>query len=460
MKKLKRNCQQGAINILLIAGLVLVVIAIPVTVGLVRQRQELRKQAAVSQDCPPLTVCLERPTPPLTTPGPHVKPECICPTYPENVSPGDQVSLIYKVKSYGEIIRQNDDGSYRIHTPEECLELEYCYLKPDGKIEIKDKGEVLLYRFNEIPPTWAEPIVIAKNCVDVDGDGQIGRSWVDYCEVEIMLTIGDVGGEFCFLFENDEGKCRCCHVFDPSIPTNTPTPTPTSAPAPPSCDSLDFLLLTQDARLVHPDQIIPYQIETNENTGRVDIYIRKLDPSEPWELSVGDAGRSGNLKIPVSFPPDGKRIELAVVAFNHDCNLMCGILHQTPGVLYQVPGCVNDTTNAIGSCTNVCRQRLQMVNAECDYCRTYDSDWQEIPDLSEVAKDQIVYLCTKGRPDIVGEPKTAAFRVTVNGIMGGWQEQNERHNGEFCKSYTFGNFGSYLIEAMVWYQGVDWQFWR
>jgi len=127
MKKLKRNCQQGAINILLIAGLVLVVIAIPVTVGLVRQRQELRKQAAVSQDCPPLTVCLERPTPPLTTPGPHVKPECICPTYPENVSPGDQVSLIYKVKSYGEIIRQNDDGSYRIHTPEECLELEYCY---------------------------------------------------------------------------------------------------------------------------------------------------------------------------------------------------------------------------------------------------------------------------------------------------------------------------------------------
>jgi len=61
MKKLKRNYQQGAINILLIAGLVLVAIAIPITVGLVRQRQELRKEAAEPAGCSPLTVCLERP---------------------------------------------------------------------------------------------------------------------------------------------------------------------------------------------------------------------------------------------------------------------------------------------------------------------------------------------------------------------------------------------------------------
>ena len=89
---------------------------------------------------------------------------------------------------------------------------------------------------------------------------------------------------------------------------------------------------------------------------------------------------------------------------------------------------------------------------QCEFCKVYDEDWEEITDLSTIAIGQTVYFATRGSTT---DPKgITKARFRING--GDWQETTTRHGNEFYISYTIPSAGSYTVESMVYNPSLGW----
>ena len=90
--------------------------------------------------------------------------------------------------------------------------------------------------------------------------------------------------------------------------------------------------------------------------------------------------------------------------------------------------------------------------ALCQFCKIYDEDWNEITNLSTFTIGQTIYLATQGT---TSNPQgITKARIRVNG--GDWQETTQKHGNKYYIQYTIPSAGSYTIESMVYNPDLGW----
>ncbi len=115
-----------------------------------------------------------------------------------------------------------------------------------------------------------------------------------------------------------------------------------------------------------------------------------------------------------------------------------------------------------GSCkTTGCEEEVTPTppppdTARCDFCKVYDTDWNEIPDLSTLTVGQTVYFATRGATTHAQGITKARFRITIDGVVGSWQQTTEKHDNKFYIEYTIPSAGSYAVESMVYNPVLGW----
>lgn len=90
--------------------------------------------------------------------------------------------------------------------------------------------------------------------------------------------------------------------------------------------------------------------------------------------------------------------------------------------------------------------------AQCEFCKTYDEDWNEITDLSTLTVGQTIYFATRGSTTHPQGITKARFRINA----GTWQETTNKHGDMFYIQYTIPSAGSYTVESMVYNPVLGW----
>lgn len=156
------------------------------------------------------------------------------------------------------------------------------------------------------------------------------------------------------------------------------------------------------------------------------------------------------------------------------CEGACGTAPST-GTLHLGPGNWCDTVTASCSPRNLCGTCQVDIDgygvrrwhdegcgeepeyeATCESCGVYNEDWEEITDLSTIEVGQTVYFTTSGSTDHPQGITKAKFRISVDEVAGAWQETTDKHGEEFYIGYTIPSEGSYKVESMVYNPVLGW----
>ncbi len=116
--------------------------------------------------------------------------------------------------------------------------------------------------------------------------------------------------------------------------------------------------------------------------------------------------------------------------------------------------CTGDLVCQNSICVNAdCPQESNCIcEAQCEYCKVFDENWNEITDLSTIKVGQTIYFATFGSTTHAQGITKARFRI--NG--GDWIETTDRHQNMFYIEYVIPDTGSYTIESMVYNPGLGW----
>lgn len=148
--------------------------------------------------------------------------------------------------------------------------------------------------------------------------------------------------------------------------------------------------------------------------------------------------------------PDSSGIKCGV--WQNDFTVDCGNGYACSGGGH---GCNWDETCEV-TLTPTPTPTLPPDTAQCEFCKTYDEDWNEITDLSTLTIGQTVYFATRGSTSHPEGITKARFRFTIDGAIGSWQETTQKHGEEFYIEYTIPSAGSYTVESMVYNPELDW----
>ncbi len=88
----------------------------------------------------------------------------------------------------------------------------------------------------------------------------------------------------------------------------------------------------------------------------------------------------------------------------------------------------------------------------CLNLEMYDQDWQLISDYSQLHPGDRVYLLVTGETDHPEGLTKARFRVDGEG----WQESEQRYQGNFYWEFEIPDYGTYSVEAQVYNPSLGW----
>ncbi len=377
-------------------GVLLLIITLPAAIYLVRQRQEIRKQAYVGQpctidaDCDTNEECVGGVCVAIT-PSPSPTPsEGFCGTCSGNKSEG------WIGGNQGPV---DCDG-------EECNEggWNYCCWDEDGdgSCDICARGPGPGVECDE-----------ASDCINLSGltPGTVVKFCRFYANYDVTCPYS-TGGLDCFnVTAPDNGRISRC------IPAG-------------KCGQLEA------------DGYCGVCKETGCGDGNGNGNGGRSDCNEPPTAAGCKPGLSvynGVCRNPscleeadcVCPPPPG-------------CFDQCGNDNDCPGSLV----CQNSR------CVNVdCPQESDcLCEAACEYCKVFDENWNEITDLSTITVGQVIRLATFGSTSHAQGITKARFRI--NG--GDWMETTDRYQNMFYIEYIIPEAGSYTIESMVYNPGLGW----
>lgn len=180
-------------TLLAILGLLFILVSTPLAVYLVKQRQEIRKEA-----------------------GTEDNPSCVIAS-DSSFALGEQAMINVTVTSPKEYVTK------------------LIFVPPDGFYDPEDHAEEMLFNYN-----------LSGNCSAITYNegtchgGSCGEE-CSTCDLQFTLSSGNVAGECLFFikFASDDGSGSCqktIQIVAPPTPTSSPipspTPTPTSSPTP------------------------------------------------------------------------------------------------------------------------------------------------------------------------------------------------------------------------------------
>lgn len=91
-------------------------------------------------------------------------------------------------------------------------------------------------------------------------------------------------------------------------------------------------------------------------------------------------------------------------------------------------------------------------DTQCEDCKAYDENWNEIIDLSTISIGQTVHFVTWGFTTHPEGITKARFRIND----GTWQETTSKYGDKFYISYTIPSAGSYTVESEIYNPALGW----
>jgi len=401
-------------------GVILLIATLPAAVYLVKQRQEIRKEAGA---CPPES---------CTGSGYLCAGECAC-----NWELNKGVRWHYKcvngqVESYNILDASCNSACPGEPSPQPSPEGQKCPPGNDGqpgetcsnlnKCDIAGgcnpaccatKSDCPSEQYCSIPNGYCRA---GKSCAGTTG-------YHKECRDQLCVNVPGGGADQC----TSHDQCK-----------ETPSPTP------PSCQPVKeysgavtpgYDCTKGGSASVTVTACLPEGCPLNGATVSYSKTIARC-PGESWTDCEGACG-AGATTTSLTIPT-GQRCASATISCNPPNNCgSCQVDIDGYGVRrWEDSGCAAPPE----------------YTAQCEFCRVYDTDWNLITDLSTLTVNQTIYFATRGsttHPQGITEA-----RIRIN--SGAWQETTSKHVDEFYISYTIPSADSYTIESMVYNPALGW----